>query len=47
MSVQVKELLNLKKGTGNTLNLYYTSSELPKGRMLAAMTRGATQVTKL
>ncbi|MBC7873606.1 MAG: hypothetical protein H7Y01_06410 [Ferruginibacter sp.] len=47
MSVQVKELLNLKKGTGTTLNLYYTSSELPNGRMLAVMTRGATQVTKL
>ena len=35
MSLPVKDILGLKKGNANTLKLYYTSSELPNGRVLA------------
>jgi hypothetical protein len=38
MSCNVKDIMNLKKGnSGNTFRLYYSSSELPKGRMLASV----------
>ena len=38
MSCKVKELLNLGKTNGvSKLNLYYSSKELPKGRLLAAV----------
>jgi hypothetical protein len=36
MSCKVKDILGLKKGNSHvTLNLYYSSSELPGGRLLA------------
>jgi hypothetical protein len=35
ISVPVKDLIHLKKGT--TLKLYYSSTELPNGRMLASI----------
>lgn len=40
MNVQVKEILNLKKGNNNTLRLFYSSSELPDGRMLVSILAG-------
>lgn len=36
MDIPLKDILGLKKGTV-TLNLYYSSSELPKGRVLASI----------
>ena len=36
ISVPVKDLLNVKKGN-TVLKLYYSSSELPNGRMLASL----------
>ena len=35
MSLPVKDILSLKKGSVNTLKLYYSSTELPNGRLLA------------
>jgi len=38
MNCSVKEIIGLQKSAhGNTLNLYYVSSELPAGRLLAAI----------
>jgi hypothetical protein len=37
MVVNVKDILNLKKGGHNTLKLYYSSTELPNGRMLVTI----------
>ena len=37
MSCNVQDLFSLKKGNNNVLNLYYSSSELPKGRQLASV----------
>jgi hypothetical protein len=34
MMVPVKDILGLKKKAGSNLQLYYSSSELPKGRLL-------------
>jgi hypothetical protein len=48
MSCSVKDILNLKKGnSSNTYNLYYTSSELPKGRLLTSIVLGSQSVAKL
>jgi hypothetical protein len=38
MNFSVKDILAIQKaGRANTVNLYYSSSELPKGRMLASI----------
>ena len=38
MNCSVKEIIGLRKNTNSsTLNLYYKSSELPGGRLLAAI----------
>ena len=38
MNCSVKEILNLKKNSrSSTVNLYYSSSELPSGRVLASL----------
>jgi hypothetical protein len=38
MNFSVKDILAVQKGSrANTVNLYYSSSELPKGRMLASI----------
>lgn len=37
MSCHMQDLFSLKKGNNNVLNLYYSSSELPKGRQLASV----------
>jgi hypothetical protein len=48
MSCKVKDILGLKKGNGKiTLNLYYSSSELPKGRVLASIVLGEPNIAKL
>ena len=39
MNCDVKEILGLQKGNSR-LNLYYSSTELPKGRLLASITGG-------
>jgi hypothetical protein len=38
MSCNVQDLLSLKKGNNKVFKLYYASSELPNGRMLASVT---------
>ena len=45
MSCSVKEIINLKKANSNTFKLYYSSSELPKGRLLASVIIGNSNVT--
>jgi hypothetical protein len=45
MEIKLKEILNIKKTS--TLKLYYTSSELPNGRMLASLNTTNTTLTKL
>jgi hypothetical protein len=48
MSCKVKDILGLKKANGPvTLNLYYSSSELPKGRQLASIVVESKTVAKL
>ena len=43
MNCNVKDILNLKKGnTSNKFRLYYSSSELPGGRMLASVVLNTT-----
>jgi hypothetical protein len=37
MLVNVKDLASLKKGNNSVLKLFYSSSELPSGRVLATM----------
>ena len=37
MSCRAKEIISLKKGNTGTLKLYYASSELPDGRLLATI----------
>ncbi len=44
MTVDVKDILTLKKAN-NQLKLYYSSSELPNGRMLALITTATSTTT--
>jgi hypothetical protein len=37
MAVPVKDILGLKKGSSNSFKLYYSSSELPNGRLLTTL----------
>jgi hypothetical protein len=37
MSCSVQDILSLKKGGNNVFKLYYSSSELPNGRMLTSV----------
>lgn len=45
MKVPVKDIIDLKKGS-STLKLYYTSSELPAGRMLVTINTRANGLTQ-
>jgi hypothetical protein len=48
MTCKVKDITGLKKGNGSvTLNLYYSSTELPKGRQLASIVVPAQNMAKL
>lgn len=40
MSCTVQDLISLKTGSNNVFKLYYSSSELPQGRMLASVSLG-------
>ena len=42
MSCHVQDILSLKKGNNNIFKLYYSSSELPEGRQLAAVSFGGS-----
>lgn len=42
MVVDTKEIMNLKNGNRKILKLYYSSTELPDGRMLATLNVGTT-----
>jgi len=42
MSCTVGDLISLKKGNNHVFKLYYSSSELPKGRQLASVILGNT-----
>ena len=44
MSLLVKDIMSLKKGN-TTLKLYYSSSELPKGRMLVTINTSRTNLS--
>ncbi|HRE39286.1 MAG TPA: hypothetical protein PK092_12645 [Chitinophagaceae bacterium] len=41
MSCKVKDIISLKKANNTVLKLYYTSSELPNGRLLASIITGS------
>ena len=45
MTCKVKDILDVRKGTA-ALQLYYSSKELPKGRLLASVTVATTSTTK-
>lgn len=44
MSCRVQDLISLKKGSNTVLKLYYSSSELPEGRQLAAVLLESNQI---
>lgn len=46
MAVPLNEILTMKKGSSVTLKLFYSSSELPKGRQLASFITGNTGLAK-
>ena len=46
MSLPVKDILSLKKGNVNSLKLFYSSSELPNGRMLTTIVIGNSVVSQ-
>jgi hypothetical protein len=46
MSLPVKDILNLKKGNANALKLYYSSTELPNGRLLTSIVLKSNAVTQ-
>ncbi len=46
MGCNVKDILSLKK-TSSTMKLYYSSTELPKGRLLASIVIGANNTAAL
>jgi hypothetical protein len=48
MTCKVKDILDLQKKNGRTIiNLFYSSSELPKGRLLTSITKGNNNTVKL
>lgn len=47
MKFRVKEILDLRKSGLTTLKLYYSSSEMPKGRQLASLIVSNANVTSL
>ena len=46
MTCKVKDILGLQKENKSVLNLYYSSSELPEGRQLAAINMGTKGLAK-
>lgn len=47
MKCRVNDIFSLKKGNNSTLKLYYTSSELPGGRLLATIVTGTSATASL
>ena len=48
MTCKVKDIIDLQKKNGSkTINLFYSSSELPEGRLLASLSSGNNKLTKL
>ena len=47
MSCKVKDILGLRNGKNTILKLYYSSSELPKGRLLTSIVAGTKNIAKL
>jgi len=47
MSCKVKDILGLRNGKNTVLKLYYSSSELPKGRLLTSIVAGTKNIAKL
>lgn len=45
MACSVNEILALKKNTSGMLGIYYSSTELPKGRLLARVDLGTSDIT--
>ena len=47
MAFNMKEITGLQKfNSGTTLQLYYTSQELPEGRLLATLSRGSATASR-
>ncbi|HMK05051.1 MAG TPA: hypothetical protein VK489_12695 [Ferruginibacter sp.] len=46
MTCYVKDILKLKKDNNSVLKLYYSSTELPKGRLLTAIVAGNNSMAK-
>ncbi len=46
MCCNVKDIAVLRKGNNNTFKLYYSSSELPNGRLLASIIIGNTGMAR-
>ncbi|MGK2861700.1 MAG: hypothetical protein ACSLE0_07180 [Chitinophagaceae bacterium] len=47
ISCKVKDILSLRKGKSSSLKLYYSSSELPEGRLLTSIVTKEMNVAKL
>ena len=47
MSCKVKDIVGLRNGRNKILKLYYSSSELPKGRLLTSIIAGPKNIAKL
>lgn len=45
MKCRVSDIINLKRGNNRSLKLYYSSSELPEGRLLVSIVSSGTTVT--
>lgn len=43
MCCKVKDIVSLRKGNSSVMKLYYSSSELPGGRLLASIVTGVQQ----
>lgn len=46
MSCRVKDIISLKRGNASSLKLYYSSSELPGGRLLVSIVSDAVATAK-
>lgn len=46
MNCRVKDIISLKKGNSTSLKLYYSSSELPGGRLLVSIVSDASVTAK-
>ncbi|MBI5856760.1 MAG: hypothetical protein HZB42_03835 [Sphingobacteriales bacterium] len=47
MKCRVNEIISLRKGNNSVLKLYYSSSEIPAGRLLASIVSGSSSTASL